>query len=33
MSTLARIVVFGLAMSALALIGGVTTPLSERAPT
>jgi zinc and cadmium transporter len=31
MSTLAWIVVFGLAMSALALIGGVTTLLSERA--
>jgi zinc and cadmium transporter len=31
MSTLAWIVVFGLAMSALALIGGVTTLLSEQA--
>jgi zinc and cadmium transporter len=31
MSTLAWIVVFGLAMSALALIGGATTLLSERA--
>ena len=31
MSTLAWIVVFGVAMSALALIGGVTTLLSERA--
>jgi hypothetical protein len=31
MSTLAWIVVFGLAMSALALVGGVTTLLSERA--
>jgi zinc and cadmium transporter len=30
MSTLAWIVVFGLAMSALALVGGVTTLLSER---
>ncbi|MEX2612887.1 MAG: hypothetical protein WD380_04860 [Gaiellaceae bacterium] len=30
MLTLAWIVLFGLAMSALALVGGVTTPMSER---